>query len=103
MRGSPLVTPNRPSLNVLSRPTYAGSLPSQPDSASTSKVSETATSAPPGQSVRSIVLHPPKNWQFAGPWGHSCGASSPQGFTLVNDSPQTIAGASQCPQRDRSC
>ena len=52
MRGSPRVTPNLPSLSVLSRVAYSGPAPSHPLSASTSKVNETATSAPPGQSVR---------------------------------------------------
>ena len=28
----------------------------------------------------------------------ACGASSPQAFTLLNDSPQTIASGTECPQ-----
>ena len=52
IRGTPRLTPYAPSLSVLSRLAYASPSPSHPDSASTSKVSETATSAPSGQSVR---------------------------------------------------
>ena len=74
----------------------------------------------------SPVANPPKNWKFAGSWGEyvsgrrrrpsrspsprrlrhtraryevrSCGASSPQAFTLANESAATINSGSQCPQ-----